>query len=619
MFEAHFGLRENPFSTSHDPRFVYPSPEHLEAVGHFRYGMQNREAFVLVTGEVGTGKTTAVQDLVSRLPQQAQVALIQNTTLSRPELIEEIARRFNVELEPGISKPTLISRLESALRTRCERGEFGLLVVDEAQNLSSDMLEEIRLLSNFELGPGRHFLICLVGQPELEERLARSELRQLRQRISVKYRLKPLDDEECARYIHHRIRVAGGDGERVFPIEAVRAVHAVTHGIPRENNIVAGQAMLNAYVEHSSIVRPEHVRQVVDEFSFRSVVSEIIEPPPPTPRPPAPEPPPPQTAPQRPSSPLETQPISKVSPVQPQPKQPLSASFPRPATPAVPPAAPPQPAARQAPAPSPPTPPPAAPAPPDAPVTPGPVFQPAAPEPPPVQPVEPPATAPSGAAPAITTPTPSAPTYADPPSRTIADWKASGLAGAEETGSVVEKVKRVGGKKVPAPVVFFVIVAVLVASVMLTGIGRELWGVFFPPAEETAALEEDLFQDEPPTPLTGEAETQNTAPAEGQAATTAVESDVPAEDADAVPTPSTDWTIQAASFRTEAGAQRALGIFASSTGLSGRIVPGEGDSVGWYHVYLGSFPDREAANDKGDELLAAGLIPEDRFPTRHTP
>ena len=121
MFEPHFGLRENPFSTSHDPRFIYPSPEHLEAVAHFRYGVQNREAFVLVTGEVGTGKTTAVRDLVGRLPQQAHVAVLQNTALSRHELLEEICRRFEVAWDPALSKPALLKQLENALGERIDR------------------------------------------------------------------------------------------------------------------------------------------------------------------------------------------------------------------------------------------------------------------------------------------------------------------------------------------------------------------------------------------------------------------------------------------------------------------------------------------------------------------
>src|SRR5690349_5651700 len=272
MFEPHFGLRENPFSTGHDARFLYPSPEHLEAVAHFRYGIQNREAFVLVTGEVGTGKTTAIYDLVSRLPQQSHVALINNSALTRLELLEEIARRFGVEPPAMPSKPALLSALELRLSAHAGHGEPCILIVDEAQNLSNDLLEEIRLLSNLEDRGGHLLHICLVGQPELEDKLARPELRQLRQRISVKYRLNPLDAEECTRYIQHRLRVAGGDAERIFPADAALAVHRLTHGIPREINIVASQAMVNAYVDGQGAVAPAHVRAVSDDFAFQSVL-----------------------------------------------------------------------------------------------------------------------------------------------------------------------------------------------------------------------------------------------------------------------------------------------------------------------------------------------------------
>jgi cell division septation protein DedD len=187
---------------------------------------------------------------------------------------------------------------------------------------------------------------------------------------------------------------------------------------------------------------------------------------------------------------------------------------------------------------------------------------------------------------------------------------------------MMETVKRVGRKRVPAPVVFFVIVAVLVASVMLTGIGRELWGVFFPPGDQSAVLQEDLFEGETSPPAPPEPVVQNPAPATDGMATAADGAAEPAggtAEVEAVPTPAGDWTIQAASFRTEAGAQRALGLMASATGLTGRIVPGTGDSAGWFRVYVGSFPTRAAASAKSVELLDAGLIPEDSFPARHNP
>jgi len=356
MFEAHFGLRENPFSTSHDPRFVYPSPEHLEAVAHFRYGVQNREAFVLVTGEVGTGKTTAVRDLTGRLPQQAHVALLQNTALSRRELLEEVCHRFGVKYEDNLSKPGLIERLENALGERLDRGDTCILIVDEAQNLSAELLEEVRLLSNLEWRGGHLVHICLAGQPELEELLASPELRPLRQRISVKYRIKPLDRQETERYIQHRVRVAGGDAPRVFPPDACAAVYATTNGIPREINIVSAQALLNAYVDGAPSVRPEHVKQVVDEFGFQSVLGKPRAAADPTPAPPtvtpiAPQqapytPPPPPPPPLQPSL-REAPPMVSVA------QRPAVAPSPQPAHPPMPRPAAPQPPPAPAPAPVP--------------------------------------------------------------------------------------------------------------------------------------------------------------------------------------------------------------------------------------------------------------------------
>ena len=357
MFEAHFGLRENPFSTSHDPRFVYPSPEHLEAVAHFRYGVQNREAFVLVTGEVGTGKTTAVRDLTGRLPQQAHVALLQNTALSRRELLEEVCHRFGVKYEDNLSKPALIERLEKALGEWLDRGDTCILIVDEAQNLSPELLEEVRLLSNLEWRGGHLVHICLAGQPELEELLASPELRPLRQRISVKYRIKPLDRQETERYIQHRVRVAGGDAPRVFPPDACAAVYATTNGIPREINIVSAQALLNAYVDGAPSVRPEHVKQVVEEFGFQSVLSKAraaadappaVTPiaPPPAPYTPPPLPPPPPSLREAPTVVA----VAQRPAVAPSP-QPAHAPLPRPAAP--PPLPAPAPAAVPAPTPAP--------------------------------------------------------------------------------------------------------------------------------------------------------------------------------------------------------------------------------------------------------------------------
>lgn len=273
MFEKHFGLRENPFPAGHQMRFLYPSREHQEARAHLRYGIENREPFVLITGEVGTGKTTALYDALAEWGAQVSVALITNSALTRAELLEEICLRFGVALPAEVSKPKLLALLERHLLAVRARGEHAVLLLDEAQNLATDLLEEIRLLSNVESEGEKLIQIFLVAQPELEARLGRPELRQLRQRITVHYRLNPLSPEETAGYIHHRISVAGGNAWSIFPPDTCREVYRVTHGIPREINTIASQAMITAFSENAPSVTIEHVRAAQHEAEFNSVLA----------------------------------------------------------------------------------------------------------------------------------------------------------------------------------------------------------------------------------------------------------------------------------------------------------------------------------------------------------
>jgi type II secretory pathway predicted ATPase ExeA len=272
MFESHFGLRENPFHSGHQMRFLYPSREHQEARAHLRYGIENREPFVLITGEVGTGKTTALYDALAEWGSKVSVALVTNSALTREEMIEEISLRFGLPLQAGTSKPQALAQLERHLLSVHNRGEHAVLLLDEAQNLAPDLLEEIRLLSNLETRGERLVQIFLVGQPELEAKLTDPQLRQLRQRISVHYRLNPLSPEETAGYIHHRISVAGGNPWAAFPPEACREVYRVTHGIPREINTIATQAMITAYSEGEVSVTTAHVQAAARESEFRSVL-----------------------------------------------------------------------------------------------------------------------------------------------------------------------------------------------------------------------------------------------------------------------------------------------------------------------------------------------------------
>ena len=588
MFEPHFGLRENPFSTGHDPRFVYPSPEHLEAVAHFRYGIQNREAFVLVTGEVGTGKTTAIYDLVSRLPQQSHVALINNSALTRLELLEEIARRFGVEPPATPSKPALLSALELRLSAHNGHGEACILIVDEAQNLSNDLLEEIRLLSNLDDRGGHLLHICLVGQPELEEKLARPELRQLRQRISVKYRLNPLQPDECVRYIHHRLRVAGGEPERIFPEDTALAVHHVTYGIPREINIVASQAMVNAYVEGSGMVRPEHVRAVSDDFSFQSVLGPGRALPGSVPAPPPPPPAttmPPRVAPQAPPPQRFYAPPPAYTPPPP--------AYAPPPPPAYPPA-------YTAPAPPPPP----------ATVAPTPAVQPSAPVAPVAMPprvAPPPAAAPPPAPRIVAAPAP-VPATAGP--RTISNWRERRPVSAPARAYAPELVEAADYDPATAPQVeddgedgrtartrmiagAAVVVAAIIAGVVVFS------GMFGSKEKPTTHAATPATKAETPAPALTPGQTDASTP-DGPAAGPAV----------AAPSGPT-FGLQVASFKTAGRAARVLDELKDQTKLPGEILTTEDpDGDTWYRIVLGRFPTEGEAQKSATDLVTRSLIPE---------
>jgi len=351
MFEHHFGLRENPFPAGHQLKFVYPSREHQEARAHLRYGIENREPFLLITGEVGTGKTTSLYDALNEWGDSVAVALITNSALTRQEMLEEICLRFGIELTAGISKPAALVLLEKHLVQVRNRGENAVLMMDEAQNLSMDLLEEIRLLSNLEHKGDKLLQIFLVGQPELEAHLARHELRQLRQRITVHYRLNPLSPEETMGYIHHHINVAGGNGPMVFPADSCREIYRLSHGIPREINTLASSALIAAYADGSPNVRLDHIATVAREGDFRSVLSNPkSEPAQPSLRsmlgqPPTLQPPPPPPPPAPPAPPVQAQPPRRVMPAQPPdftwpPLPGMTPSAPRAASPPPPPPAP---------------------------------------------------------------------------------------------------------------------------------------------------------------------------------------------------------------------------------------------------------------------------------------
>ncbi len=273
MYESHFNLQGNPFRSTTEPELIYESVELRDALAHFSYALENGEAFVLLTGEVGSGKTTAVLAFQEKLSSDVPVATVNYATLNPRELLQEVAIRFGVPVKSRDTKPHILARLEGFLKKqKAETGETALLVFDEAQLLKPAVLEEVRLLSNLELNGSRLLHVFLVGQPELEHRLRTPELRPLRQRISLRYELKPLGFEETRRYLAHRLVAVGRHrASEFFTAGAVEALRYLSHGLPREINVFAAQSMLNAYLEGSDHIETEHVQSAQSAFGFEGV------------------------------------------------------------------------------------------------------------------------------------------------------------------------------------------------------------------------------------------------------------------------------------------------------------------------------------------------------------
>ena len=271
MYLEFFGLAEPPFSITPDPRFVFLSERHRDALAHLLYGVGQGGGggFVQLTGEVGTGKTTLSRLLLEQLPENTRVALVLNPRLSPTELLETIAEELKLDAAPARgSIKALVDLLSHYLLDAYAQGLRVVLVLDEAQNLSTEALEQVRLLTNLETPTQKLLQIILLGQPELREKLARPELRQLAQRITARYHLAPLDEAETDAYLRHRIAVAGG---KRFPFTrlGMRALHRVTGGVPRLINIIAERALLAGYVTDEPQVGESLVTHAADEVLDR--------------------------------------------------------------------------------------------------------------------------------------------------------------------------------------------------------------------------------------------------------------------------------------------------------------------------------------------------------------
>ncbi|MDH5303164.1 MAG: AAA family ATPase [Gammaproteobacteria bacterium] len=268
MYSSFFGLNEKPFSITPDPRYLFMSARHGEALAHLVYGVTESGGFIQLTGEVGTGKTTLCRTLLlNRMPSNADVAVVLNPQLSAHEFLESICEELGITPpQPRGSIKALIDALNHHLLAAHAEGRRTILVVDEAQNLAPDVLEEVRLLTNLETSKQKLLQIILIGQPELRELLARTDLRQLAQRITGRYHLEPLSREETAQYIEHRLQVAGALGE-VFDAGAKRTVYRLSQGIPRLINVICDRALLGAYSQGRRVVNARLVRRAAREIS----------------------------------------------------------------------------------------------------------------------------------------------------------------------------------------------------------------------------------------------------------------------------------------------------------------------------------------------------------------
>lgn len=258
MYLSYFGLSDNPFSIAPNPDYLYMSPRHKEALAHLNFGLRESGGFVMLTGEVGTGKTTVSRKLMQQLPVNTQVAMILNPTLSALELLGTICDELGIEYkQKNVSLKYFTDQILAKLASNHQQGINTVLIVDEAQHLLPEVLEQLRLLTNLETNREKLLKVVLIGQPELQQLLKRNELRQLAQRITARYHLLPLTANEVKSYIAHRLGVANGDVS-IFSKNTIKTAFDITGGIPRVINLLCDRALTLTFTKQMPVV-PQHI------------------------------------------------------------------------------------------------------------------------------------------------------------------------------------------------------------------------------------------------------------------------------------------------------------------------------------------------------------------------
>jgi general secretion pathway protein A len=265
VYLEYFGLTEPPFTITPNPKFLFFSAKHREALNHLLYGIRERKGFVQLTGEVGAGKTTLCRAMLEQLGDRFSTALILNPVLDADQLIKAVAMEFGLKVK-GLDRLETVAEINHFLLGQVEKGKDAVLIIDEAQDLTNALLEQVRLLSNLETDDRKLLQIVLMGQPELRDRLNDPSLRQLRQRITVRYHLRPLRRPEISQYVQHRLQISGAKGAPYFTFMAIWRIYLYTGGVPRLVNAICDKCLLAAYVSHSDWVTFGMVRLAIKEL-----------------------------------------------------------------------------------------------------------------------------------------------------------------------------------------------------------------------------------------------------------------------------------------------------------------------------------------------------------------